>query len=409
MRILLISAYFPPENGSAANLYHSLGQELVRRGHTVTVLTGMPAYHVTAPADRYLGRWFMREEMDGMRVVRVRALPFSRKNMAGRGLWQLTVAGSLFFGGLFARRQDVALVYSPPLFLGLTAWGLRLIYGTPFMLNVHDLFPQSAIDLGALRNPSVIRALRMVEKFVYRCSNKILVHAPIGPGTLDLGLPAAKVGTFLNWVDTNTIVPAAKENALRKELGMEGRFLVSFAGVLGLAQDGDVMLEAAARLGAKPQIRFLIVGDGLEAPRLKKKAQDLHLNNVLFLPMQSLERYKEVLAASDVCLVTLRREIKTPVIPSKLGSIFAAGRPVVACLPPENQVTAWLIDQAGAGIFLPSNDSEALARSIESLRKNRYRGEKMGRAARVFAEKRLSLETTALRLEIYIQETLSQT
>lgn len=400
MRILLISAYFPPENGSAANLYHELACELVRRGHWVTVLTGMPGYHVTGPAEKYLGQRFLREEMDGISIVRVAAPRFARTSMTGRGIWQLAMAVALAYGGLRTPAHDVALIYSPPLFLGLSAWVVRLGKGTPFILNVQDLFPQSAIDLGALKSRPMIAALRAVERFVYKRAAQIVVHSEGNREKVAAsGVPKEKISVISNWLDLRPFRVGATPDETLRRLGLEGKKVMTFAGVLGYAQDGDVILEAASRLLDQGAIRFLVVGEGVEAPRLKLKADAMQLNNLRFLPLQPKAAYAEILRASCASLVTLREDMKTPVVPSKIGSIMASGRPVIAALPPESDASA-LITGSGAGLAVPAGDADALAGAIRKIAENDSAAAEMGERGRRFAEEHLAVAAAAERLEV---------
>ena len=173
MRILLLTAYFPPETGSGPFLFYEMGAELVRRGYDVTVITGMPDYHVSGPCERYRGRWFLRETVDGMTVRRVRAAHFRNFKMLGRGLWHISVAFSSLLATIVAGKFDVAAVFSPPLFLALVPWLRRV----PFLLNIQDLFPQGALDLGAIKKGVVAQTLERVESFLYRRAGHITVHS----------------------------------------------------------------------------------------------------------------------------------------------------------------------------------------------------------------------------------------
>ena len=167
MRLILVSAYFPPEVGSASHLYYELGSELVRRGHQVTILTGYPTYNIDENSlpPVYRSGWWMKESINGMEVVRIRTIGMPRQIPVLRGLGQITLALALSFSGLFLTKGkfEVVLVYSPPLFLGWTAFVLRRLKGVKAILNVQDLFPQSAIDLGVLRSNFLIRLFRRVE------------------------------------------------------------------------------------------------------------------------------------------------------------------------------------------------------------------------------------------------------
>ncbi len=414
MRILLITAYFPPDTGSAAHLFYELGSVLVKRGHEVTVLTGMPSYHAQGSLDRYQGRKRLQEEIEGMKVVRVNTLQLPRHLMVGRALWQFGVALSFLKAGLGLPRHDVSLVYSPPVPLGLAAWGIRKGKGTPFILNVQDLFPQSIIDLGLLRNSTIIRGFESMERLVYRKADYITVHSEGNRRHVrGKGAREDKVAVFSNWVDTEFIRPKERLDGFRRKHGFGEGFLASFAGVLGYSQDVDVILEAAHLIrrqlpapGADP-LHWLIVGDGVEKSRLAAKAASMGLDNVRFLPMQARDQYPAVLQASDICLTTLRAKVKTPVVPSKILSIMAAARPVVAGLNLEGDAPR-LITESRCGLCVPPEDPAALAKAVLTFYQNPSLKEEMGQNGRRYAEKYLSLDRSGERYESLFQKLTSQ-
>jgi len=411
MKILLLTAYFPPDTGSAAHLFYELGRAFVERGHGVTVLTGMPGYHALGPLEKYKGKKRIKEDMEGMEVVRVAMPQLPRHLMVGRALWQFGGAWALFLAGLGLPKADAAIVYSPPLPLGLTAWGLKKLQGLPFILNVQDLFPQSIIDLGLLRNRWLIRFFEEMERFVYRRANIITVHSEGNREhvmrKLDKG-QAEKVKVIPNWVDVHFIQPGPRMNWFREAHGLGDAFVVSFAGVLGYSQDLDVVLDAARILkdgGWSSEILFLIVGDGVERPRLEAKARQMGLNNVRFLPMQPREKYPAVLHASDIGLATLHAEVRTPVVPSKILSIMAAGRPVVAAMNLDGDGPR-LIAEARCGLCVPPEDPRALAEAILQLYHDASLREELGRNGRRYVEKYLSLEACVERYEQLLRQVI---
>jgi glycosyltransferase involved in cell wall biosynthesis len=411
MKILLLTAYFPPDTGSAAHLFYELGRAFVERGHGVTVLTGMPGYHALGPLEKYKGKKRIKEDMEGMEVVRVAMPQLPRHLMVGRALWQFGGAWALFLAGLGLPKADAAIVYSPPLPLGLTAWGLKKLQGLPFILNVQDLFPQSIIDLGLLRNRWLIRFFEEMERFVYRHANIITVHSEGNREhvmrKLDKG-QAEKVKVIPNWVDVHFIQPGPRMNWFREAHGLGDAFVVSFAGVLGYSQDLDVVLDAARILedgGWRSEILFLIVGDGVERPRLEAKARQMGLNNVRFLPMQPREKYPAVLHASDIGLATLHAEVRTPVVPSKILSIMAAGRPVVAAMNLDGDGPR-LIAEARCGLCVPPEDPRALAEAILQLYHDASLREELGRNGRRYVEKYLSLEACVERYEQLLRQVI---
>jgi glycosyltransferase involved in cell wall biosynthesis len=394
MNLLLLTNYFPPEIGAAPHLFFDLGKFLVGKGYNVEVLTGLPAYNLKNIPKEYRGKILFREEMSGMRVLRIgfTHLPGSRNAPLIRGIEHFWLAFAFFIGGLFVRKPDIILLYSPPLTLGLTAWLLSKIKKAPFIINVQDLFPQSAVDLGIIKNKFLINLFRRVEQFIYHKAAFITVHSEQNKEYIKKsGIKADKIKIVHNWVDINFIKPARRINYFRKKYKLGSKFIISFAGVLGYSQDLDVVLEVAKLLRENQDILFLIVGEGPEKGRLVGKAKRMNLGNVKFLPIQPKEVYPKVLQASDVCLVTLRQEVKTPVVPSKILSIMAAGRPLVACMDIHGDAPK-IIKNANCGYALPPSDPEKLAKSILSLYKDVELRKHFGYNGRKYCEKNFSEE-----------------
>jgi glycosyltransferase involved in cell wall biosynthesis len=278
--------------------------------------------------------------------------------------------------------------------------------GKPAILNVQDIFPQSAVDLGVLKNPWLIRCFKSMEAFAYRHFRLTVAHSEGNRRyIISRGGPPLQVTAIPNWVDTEAIQPGLKTNGLRTALGLEGHFIVSFAGIMGYSQDLGPIVKAAALLKDHPHIAFLLVGDGVEKPRLMKMVQDSNLSNVHFLPMQPKAEYPKVLAASDLCLVTLRKEVQTPVVPSKILSIMAAGRPVLASLPLEGDAPR-LIAAAHAGICVAPESPERLAEAILKLYQDSSLLEEMGAKGRGYAVQNLSLKACVMQLEQLFEKTI---
>ena len=408
MRILLLTAYFPPDTGSASHLLYELGTALRDLGHQVTVLTGMPGYHPQGELRRYRWRLWVREEIDGLSVLRVAAPRPPRRLVAGRALWQFGLASAVFFAGLLVRKSDVALVYSPPLPLALSAWGIRRLRGIPFVVNVQDLFPQSVIDLGLLKNRFLVRFFKGMERFVYGRADRVTVHAE---GNSDHvvanGADPDRVSHAPNWVDTTYIVSEGSGERFRTKHALGDAFVASFAGVLGHSQDLEVVINAAALLRDKRDILWVIVGDGVQKERLERMADDKELHNVRFIPMVPRGEYPEVLYASDACLVTLRADVKTSVVPSKMLSIMAAARPVVAAMNPDGDAPR-LIDAAECGYAVGTGDAEALAGVVSRLRDDVDMRGRLGAQGRAYAVANFSLERAAQRHEALFRDMLGE-
>lgn len=411
MKLILVSAYFPPEVGSASHLYFELGTELVKRGHQVTILTGYPAYNIdpkNLPA-AYRTGWWMTEQVNEMEVVRIRTIGMPRQIPVLRGLGQITLALALSFSGLFLTKGafDVVLVYSPPLFLGLTAFILRWLKGAKAVLNVQDLFPQSAIDLGVLRSSFLINWFRRIESSLYKNSDMVAVHSDGNRDhVISCGGVPEKVTVIPNLVDTQSIRPGERNNEFRRRYGIgSDEYIVSFAGVIGLSQDIDTVIDAAKQLENEKKIVFYIVGDGLEKPRLMAQAEGM--KNVRFLPMLQKDEYIELLHASDICLATLRKEVKTPVVPSKIMSIMAAGRPLIAGLPLHGDAPK-IVEAARCGVCIEPENSSALAEAVRKIHSDPQLADEFCINGRTYVERFYSLEVCTTLFERVFERTLNQ-
>ena len=398
MNILLISAYFPPDVGSTATLYRQLGAELVDRGHSVTVLTTIPRYNPLGDLSKYSGRRWMRERTDdGLDVLRIDVPTPPRKHVAGRAVWQLGVSFGIAAAGLLRERHDVALVYSPPLPLGTTALAIRRAKGTPFVFGVQDLFPQSVVDLGLLKSRLLIRLSEIAERLVYKRADALTAHSQANADHLIAkGARADRVHVVPNWVDTGALAPSESGEAFKQRHGVSGRFVVSFAGVLGWSQDVDIVLDAAAALREHTDIEWLIIGDGVRKDGAVRKSRDMRLANVKFLPMLPPAEYAESLSASDVCLATLVEDVKTPVVPSKILSIMGAGKPVLGAMNKGGDAPK-LIFESRSGYVVPAGDHETLAQAVLDLTSDPARRRRLGENGRKYAEEHLSVQAAAQR------------
>jgi len=267
MNIVLLSRYFPPEIGTAANLFFELAKELASSGNKVTVVTSFPWYNLGEVPEKYRGRIFMRENMEGVEVVRV-SFPLLGPTKLKLAMGHLTAPVASFIGGLFVKRPDIIYVYSPPLFMGLSAWLLRMFKRVPFVFGVQDLHPQCYIDQGVLKNRIAIWILRTLERFCYKKADAITVHSE---GNKDYivsrGIKADKIIVLPNWIDTDEVKPLPRHNEFSKKYGLDEKFIVGYAGTLGMSQGLLSVMEAADILRGRKDIEFFIVGDGIEKKR----------------------------------------------------------------------------------------------------------------------------------------------
>jgi len=405
MNILMINNYCVPEVGAASHLYYYIAKEFVQRGHNVFYLTGSPRYNMSK--DEYKENlkvgsncWF--EERDGIRIIRVKLPYVDRANFIRRGIEHFEIACKLYrYSRSFVTNEkiDATLVYSPPLTLYWTAKQIRKITGAPFVLNVQDLFPQASIDLGVLKNPLLIRFFRKIESDAYDSADLITVHSERNKELVKaFSKNEEKILVLENWIDENEIKPGSKINKFSTEHNLLDKFVVCFAGTLGVSQDIEIILNAAKQLEDHNDILFLIVGDGPSKESSQITAERMGLKNVLFLPMQPKEVYPNVLNASDVLLVTLEKDVKTPVVPSKILSSMSAAKPIVAAMNMDGDGPR-LIQRANCGLCVEAGDYKNLARNIKILYENPELRNKLGLNGRKYVEENLSVRIAADKYE----------
>jgi glycosyltransferase involved in cell wall biosynthesis len=392
MRVLLLTPAFPPEITGSGNLMYELAERLAADGHTVTVITAMPRQRLGDQKldARYGHRLLLRETVNGIQVLRVRTLPLPLSFPLTKGLDHFATPLAYLTAGFLTERQDVVLAYSPPLPLGLTALLLARRHGIPSVLNAQDMVPQYAIDVGLMKNPLIIWLFRSIERFVYRYSTILVVHSEGNRQYLiSRGVNPLKIVVVSNWVDTECITPGSKDNGFRHEHGLDGRFIISYAGTMGWAQNLDNVIECAELLRSYPEILFVLVGDGPKRKPLHARVEALSLDNVIFLPLQERDRYISLLNASDVCLISLNPCITTPVVPGKLFDIMASGRPVVGDVPIDGDAPK-ILAEGPCGICVDSNNPDQLAEAILRLYRNPALAEELGQNGRKLAERKYS-------------------
>ena len=364
-------------------------------GQRTVSLMALPWYQEHAIVPGWDGRLVRHEDTEWGRITRVHPFPTDKRNIPAR---------ALAFGGFTAlaaveatiarHRPDVVLAMSPPLSLGLAGWAVARARRAPFVFNIQDVFPDVAIELGLLSGRRVIAAARALERITYQLSDAVtvlsdeladnvrakVVNGETGPVAQRR---AAKVRVIPNFVDTERVRPADRENAYRAEYGLTGKRVVLYAGNVGLSQSLDLVIDAAIALATEPDVVFVINGGGVAKPELQRRAAGL--DNVRFIDMQPKERLPEVLAAGDIHVVPLKRGLAWSSVPSKLYSILAAGRPVVASVDAGTEV-ARTIAQAGAGLSVPPEDAEAFTKALRKLLDGPDEARAMGERGRAFVE-----------------------
>lgn len=365
MRILFLTQWFQPEPFFKGLPF---AKELQRRGHTVQVLTGFPNYPGGRLYEGYRVRFFQKDLVDGVSVIRVPLYPSHDQSSLKRAANYLSFAFSAaVLGSCLADPADVMYVYHPPATVGFPAMVISLLRGIPFVYDVQDLWPDTLASTGMVRNAGVLKAVGQWCKFVYRRAARVVVLSPgFKAALVRRGVPENKIEVVYNWCDESQAEPLPPNETLRRSLGLSGMFTVGFAGTMGKAQGMDTVLDAAAILAKRlPAVRFLLVGGGIEVERLKRRAVEERIGNVVFAPRQPVAEIGKYFALADVLLVHLRKDPLFEItIPSKTQAYLAVGKPILIAVGGD---AADLVTRAGAGIVCDSEDPGKLADALEQL------------------------------------------
>jgi len=383
MRFVLLTQYFPPETGAPPARLGAMVAELVALGHEVEVVTGLPNYPTGAVFPGYGGRFYRRDTWAGATVHRVWLYAAAGSGVK-RALNYLSFTVTCSVGLTRTGRPDWLFVESPPLPIVVPAVMFARWWRTALVLNVADLWPDSIVHLDMKLPAWVLRCLEALERWAYRRADVVTaITDGVRERLIAKGVPTARLAFLPNGVDTRLFTPAEPDEALIRELGLEGRQVVLYAGTHGYAHGVDVVLRAAERL-AGGDIVFLLVGDGSEKPALQARAAALGLDNIVFLPPVPLEGVARLLSISAVALATVRGgELFQATRSAKVLPAMAAGRAVVYSGDGEG---GRIVRDTGAGLVTPPGDADALAAAIGRICGDEALALDLGRNGRNHAE-----------------------
>jgi colanic acid biosynthesis glycosyl transferase WcaI len=406
MKILYVSQYFPPEMGAPAARAAELSRHWAAAGHDVTVLTGFPN-HPTGVIPREYRDKFRRlvaqEQTNGVNVIRTWLLPFPNRKAHERMLNYSSFCISAASTGLFLSRPDVVIATSPQLLVGLSGWWLARWKRVPFVFEVRDLWPESLAAVGMGENDSLLhRSLAKIAGFLYRHADRIVVVTPAFEEHLveHWNAPREKISVIENGVETQLFAPepfgGGTGSNLRRELDAEEKFVVSYIGTMGMAHGLETIIAAAIQLRAtNPEVVFLMLGEGAAKQRIASLARERGLNNLRFVDQQPREKIPAYIAASDVCLVLLKKtDLFKTVIPTKMLEFMSCARPVI--LGVDGQARS-ILEEARAGLVIEPENSDALVNAIRYLAANREEARELGQNGRAHILRRFSRPQTAER------------
>jgi colanic acid biosynthesis glycosyl transferase WcaI len=393
MRILIYSYNYQPEPIGIAPLITELAEGLVKRGHEVRVVTGMPNYPQRRIYEGYRGKLYLTEVTNGVIVQRSYLWVRPEPNLSDRLLLEISFVLTSIVNALLGKRPDVILLTVPPLPVSIPAALLGWVHRAPVVLNVQDILPDAAVHVGLLKNPKLIRIFKALEKFAYRTATKISVIADSFVDNLrSKDVPTHKIEVIPNWVDINFIRPMSKENnEFRERNQLNGKFVVLYSGNIALTQGLTTLINAAVRLRHIPDIQIVIVGEEKALEYLQLYRDNCKANNVKLLPFEPRKKLPEMLAAADVGLVVQKGNVISFNMPSKIQVLLASGCAIVASIPAAGPA-ARAIQQSGGGIVIPPEEPGILAATILELYHDRDRVKLLGERSRQYATKHYSFD-----------------
>jgi colanic acid biosynthesis glycosyl transferase WcaI len=375
--------------------------ELAARGHELHVVTSLPWYRNHAIEQGWGGRLWRTEKTEWGSIIRVHPFPGkSKSNLLRRALGFIAFSYAVGIRSVHADglpfKVDGVLAMSPPLTLGLTGWCTKIIRRAPLVFNIQDVFPDAAIQTGAISNKKIIAAAKWLERVSYQRSDAVVLLSQDLRTNIENKIDAKhhhRLHVIPNFVDTVAITPQDRMTNYRSELGIGEQLVVMYAGNVGFSQSLNLVVEAAAKF---PEVAFVVNGDG--AARNKLQEDCAELANVYFGDYQPIERLSEVLATGDIHLVPLRTGLAAVSVPSKSYSILAAGRPMLAAIDLNTEIPN-MLQQSGAGIAVEPDNAPAFIEALGRLVNNRDQLSEMGANGRKWVETHASPASVAARYE----------
>jgi glycosyltransferase involved in cell wall biosynthesis len=385
VHIAFFNRSFYPDTAATGQLLTELCEGLAQQYDCrISVVAGVPLLPAGGAGGKMQSpRIVERQDYRGMTVLRARGTRFSKQRFSGRFSNYVSYFLSACYAGLKLERPDIVVALTDPPIIGLAAYLAARRFRVPFVMSYRDIFPEAARLLEDFHSETVNRALQAVNCFLVRKAERSIALGETMRQRLieGKGAPPERVVVIPDWADCQDIVPAPKHNAFARAHDLAEKFVVMHSGNIGLSQGLDVLVEAAARLQAFPEIVIVFVGEGVKKAALEERTRALGLQNVRFLPYAPKERLTESFASTDVFIVSLRQGLSGIIVPSKLYGILAAGRPYIATVEEDCEVTA-ITRQYNCGLLATLGDPADLAEKILALYRDRAMAERLGRNAR---------------------------
>lgn len=373
--------------GAPSARVYELSKRWVRNGDKVTVLTGFPNHPTGNIPQEYRGYNYLEEEKNGIRVVRTYVYATANKGFTKRILSYLSfMLSSIAQGTKKVGKQDIIIASSPQFFVGVAGYIISRLKKIPFVFEVRDLWPESVVQLGQLKNKFIIRFLEWIEiKLYQKAIHLVGVTDFMEEVFIQKGIPKNKITIIKNGVDLELFCPKNNKSELKKKYGLSYKFIVTYIGTHGLSHALDKVLDTANLLKDEKDIKFLLVGEGAEKENLVKKAKQMGLKNIQFIDQIDKNQLPDYYSLSDVVLVTLRDlPLFRGAIPSKTFEIMAMARPIVLSVAGELKD---LVEKAEAGLYSEPENPVMLKDKILELKNNPKLCKQLGENGRKYVEK----------------------
>jgi len=388
MHILLIHQAFATLDEPGGTRHHELSRFLADAGHQVSIVAS-PVSYLTGKI-----RKDKRFETDGRRpitIYRVYTYPALHKNFIHRSLSFFSFMISSFFRALTIKKVDIIWGTTPPIFQAFTAWLVSALKRVPFLLEVRDLWPAFAVEVGVLKNPLLIRMSLWLERFLYRNAKHVVVNSP---GYIQhVRERGAKHVTIIpNGADIS-LFPNENEQKIRRDLGWADNFIVLYAGAHGMSNDLDTLLDAAQILHPQAGLRFILLGDGKEKPMLMERARVMNLTNLSFYDPVPKNEMGAILSSADACVAILKPiELYKTTYPNKVFDYMAAGKPVILAI---DGVIRDVVEESHCGLFSQPGNPQTLAEKILYLFRNPVKSREMGKNGRDYLSRNFDRQMIA--------------
>jgi glycosyltransferase involved in cell wall biosynthesis len=382
VKILFLNQFFYPDLAPSGKLILDVARHLASKGDQVTVLCGSTLYAEAEDTQA------AKNNLDGIRVIRVPSTNFGRTHRWLRALDDLGFLFMSFLTSMIMSRHDIVISrWSPPVLPILVAWLKR--FGKARCLTwVHDLYPEVAVSLGLLKKDGMLcKLLETLSKIVYRNSDIIIcITEQIRNAVVQKGVPFEKTRVVPDWIDETEIYPETRENNLTlRENEMLQRFVLLYSGNFGLGHDFSTFLESARMLLKRDEIRFLFVGGGPRKAEVLEFIERNQLTTCRVVPYRSWESLRDGLNAGDVHLISMRDGLESCMFPSKVYASLACGKPFIFVGPKTSEVLS-IIERSGAGFFIPLGEPQQLIDLVLKLRQRTSELNVMGQKGRKFFE-----------------------